>query len=284
MIIDKYEAAGNDFLIITSMEKYITLSKESIVRLCDRRKGIGADGVIIMEKSSTCDFKMRFYNNDGSGGMFCGNGGRAIVDMANRLNLPLKEENGNRYKFEAPDGIHFGSVWNTKERMSNVRISLNDVKDIQTIDILENESECLKKLLDEPNEIPVEVQTAIKIRIEMLNSLLASHITNNYQYENSYDNWVKELTNNIDEFMNSNRLAFKASHPQFIQYFENHGLDNNEINYICLYAIGLKGKEVGNYIRKPSHVNLSSAIRKKLGIDKHETNIGIYVRRLLKSL
>lgn len=152
------------------------------------------------------------------------------------------------------------------------------------IDILENESECLKKLLDEPNEIPVEVQTAIKIRIEMLNSLLASHITNNYQYENSYDNWVKELTNNIDEFMNSNRLAFKASHPQFIQYFENHGLDNNEINYICLYAIGLKGKEVGNYIRKPSHVNLSSAIRKKLGIDKHETNIGIYVRRLLKSL
>jgi diaminopimelate epimerase len=139
MIIDKYEAAGNDFLIITSMEKYITLSKESIVRLCDRRKGIGADGVIIMEKSSTCDFKMRFYNNDGSGGMFCGNGGRAIVDMANRLNLPFKEENGNRYKFEAPDGIHFGSVWNTKERMSNVRISLNDVKDIQTIDILENE-------------------------------------------------------------------------------------------------------------------------------------------------
>lgn len=139
MIIDKYEAAGNDFLIITSMEKYITLSKECIVRLCDRRKGIGADGIIIMEKSSTCDFKMRFYNNDGSGGMFCGNGGRAIVDMANRLNLPVGEGSGGRYKFEAPDGIHYGSVWKTKDRMSTVRVSLNDVKEVRTIEIPQNE-------------------------------------------------------------------------------------------------------------------------------------------------
>lgn len=84
--------------------------------------------------------------------------------------------------------------------------------------------------------------------------------------------------------MNSTRMAFQVSHPVFIQYFEEHGLTESEINYVCLYAIGLKGKEVGIYIKKPSHVNMSSAIRKKLGIDKHETNIGIYVRRLLKSL
>lgn len=84
--------------------------------------------------------------------------------------------------------------------------------------------------------------------------------------------------------MNSNRLAFQASHPNFIRYFEDHGLTTEEINYVCLYAIGLRGKEVGSYMKKRSHVNTSSAIRKKLGIDKHETNIGIYVRKLLKSL
>lgn len=152
------------------------------------------------------------------------------------------------------------------------------------VEALENESDSLKTLINNREELPMEVQREIKIRIEMLNSLLASYITNNDQYEKPYDVWIKELTDNKDEFMNSNRLAFQVSHSRFIQYFEDHNLTTDEINYVCLYAIGLRGKEVGNYMNKRSHVNTSSAIRKKLGIDKHETNIGIYVRKLLKNL
>ncbi len=152
------------------------------------------------------------------------------------------------------------------------------------VEILEGESESLKALLDTPEEIPLEVQQAIKTRIEMLNSLLAGYITDNSKYEEPYDIWVKQLTENTKEFMNTNRLAFQASHPRFIRYFEEHGLSESEINYVCLYAIGLRGKEVGAYMKKRSHVNISSAIRKKLGIDKHDTNIGIYVRKLLKTL
>lgn len=150
------------------------------------------------------------------------------------------------------------------------------------VEILENESASLKELMDSQEELPLEVQEAIKVRIEMLNALMAGYITNNDRYEKPYDTWIKELTDNTEEFMNSNRLAFQASHPRFIQYFEDHGLTVSEINYVCLYAIGLKGKEVGSYMKMRSHVNISSAIRKKLGIDKHETNIGIYVRKLLK--
>ena len=150
------------------------------------------------------------------------------------------------------------------------------------VEILENESASLKELMDSQEELPSEVQEAIKVRIEMLNALMAGYITNNDRYEKPYDSWIKELTDNTEEFMNSNRLAFQASHPRFIQYFEDHGLTVSEINYVCLYAIGLKGKEVGSYMKMRSHVNISSAIRKKLGIDKHETNIGIYVRKLLK--
>ena len=55
-------------------------------------------------------------------------------------------------------------------------------------------------------------------------------------------------------------------------------------HYVCLYAIGLRGKDVGAYMKMRSHVNISSAIRRKLGIDRHETNIGIYVRKLLRDL
>ncbi len=149
------------------------------------------------------------------------------------------------------------------------------------IDLLEIEKDNLSKLLESQSSLPDEVKQTIKIRIEMLNSLLASQISSNEQYEKSYEKWMSDLTANIEEFMNSNRIAFKGTHPLFIKYFEDHGLSTDEINYVCLYAIGLKGKEVGSYIKKPSHVNISSAIRRKLGIGKHETNIGIYVRRLL---
>lgn len=155
---------------------------------------------------------------------------------------------------------------------------------VHRVESLEEESRSLKELMTTSSELPDEAQKAIQIRIEMLNSLLAGYITSNEQYEKPYDVWIKELTADTATFMASNRLAFQASHPRFIQYFEEHGLSEDEINYVCLYAIGLRGKEVGNYMKKRSHVNMSSAIRKKLGIDKHDTNIGIYVRKLLKSL
>lgn len=152
------------------------------------------------------------------------------------------------------------------------------------VEQLENESATLKEVMDSQEELPSEVQQAIKVRIEMLNALMAGYITANDQYEKPYETWIKELTDNTEEFMNSNRLAFQASHPRFIQYFEDHGLTVGELNYVCLYAIGLRGKEVGNYMKMRSHVNISSGIRKKLGIDRHATNIGIYVRKLLKEL
>ncbi len=152
------------------------------------------------------------------------------------------------------------------------------------VETLESESENLKELLQNKEDMPEEVRKAIQTRIEMLNSYLASQISDHKEFEKAYDDWVTDLTADKEQFMNSNRLAFQASHPRFIKYFEDHGLTTAEINYVCLYAIGLRGKDVGTYMKMRSHVNISSAIRKKLGIDRHETNIGIYVRKLLKTL
>ena len=84
--------------------------------------------------------------------------------------------------------------------------------------------------------------------------------------------------------MNSTRLAFTASHPGFIEFLETHDLTADEINYLCLYAIGLRGKEVGEYIQLKRHYNVSSAIRKKLGMTEHDTNIGLFVRRKMSEL
>ena len=94
---------------------------------------------------------------------------------------------------------------------------------------------------------------------------------------------MEELLANKDTFMVSTKLAFAGSHPKFIKYLEERGLTDWEISYCCLYALGLKGKEVGSYIKMRSHYNNSSEVREKLGINEHDTNLGIYIRKLLKS-
>ena len=149
---------------------------------------------------------------------------------------------------------------------------------------LEEESISLKSLLMTQNDIAKPVEDAIKVRIEMLNGLLATCISENSSYAQPYGAWRDKLVQDKDEFMNSTRLAFKASHPKFIEYLEQHRLSEAEINYLCLYAIGLRGKEVGEYIQLRRHYHISSDIRRKLGIDDHETNIGIYIRKLMKTL
>lgn len=152
------------------------------------------------------------------------------------------------------------------------------------IEQLEDESASLKEILNKRTDLAKPIEEAIKIRIEMLNGLLAAQITDNSAYAKSYGDWRDKLIQDKDEFMNTTRLAFKASHPRFIEYLEEHGLTESEINYICLYAIGLRGKEAGEYMQLKRHYHISSDVRKKLGIDEHQTNIGIYIRKLMKQL
>lgn len=149
---------------------------------------------------------------------------------------------------------------------------------------LEDESASLKGILEKRKDLAKPIEDAIRIRIEMLNGLLATQITDNDAYAKPYGTWRDQLVQDKDEFMNTTRLAFKASHPRFIEYLEEHGLTESEINYICLYAIGLRGKEAGEYMQLKRHYHISSDVRKKLGIDEHQTNIGIYIRKLMKKL
>lgn len=103
MTFYKYHGAGNDFLLADGRNENVELSAEQISALCERHTGIGADGVMILEKSDSVDFKMRYYNSDGSGGMMCGNGGRCIVAFASDLGY-------SHFDFEAPDGLHTAQI------------------------------------------------------------------------------------------------------------------------------------------------------------------------------
>lgn len=149
---------------------------------------------------------------------------------------------------------------------------------------LTSEQEDLKEMLATQAELTAPVQEIIKNRLEILNGLLAKEISSNDSYAASYNKWVESIKRDKAEFMNSTRLTFAASHPNFIRHLQSHGLTEDEINYVCLYALGLRGKEVGEYIQLKRHYNISCEIRKKLGVDEHSTNLGIYVRRLMRDL
>ncbi len=101
----KYHGTGNDFIMVdcTSTIK-LELDNEQISALCDRRFGIGADGIILISKHPTLDFTMTYYNSDGSQS-FCGNGARCAVHFANSLGMFKTITN-----FEAIDGVHKASI------------------------------------------------------------------------------------------------------------------------------------------------------------------------------
>lgn len=78
---NKYEGAGNDFVMINNLDGNISLRSEEIKKMCDRHFGIGADGVILVEKSDKADCFMNYYNSDGSIAEMCGNGVRCTADF-----------------------------------------------------------------------------------------------------------------------------------------------------------------------------------------------------------
>lgn len=147
----------------------------------------------------------------------------------------------------------------------------------------EEEMEKLTDLLKENKELDEYKREIINQRLELLNKFFTLYITKNNEVGNKADREIQELIKDRDSFMESTRIAYTTSNPQFIKYLEEKGLTNWEICYCCLYALGLRGKEVGNYIKMRSHYNISSEIRVKLGINEHETNLGIHIRKLLKN-
>src|SRR5438445_2308803 len=97
----KMNGAGNDFVMIDNRAGNVRLEPEQIVRICDRHRGVGADGILLLEKGSNgADFKMRYYNRDGGEAEMCGNGARCFARFASQV-----AGRKGKISFETPAGV-----------------------------------------------------------------------------------------------------------------------------------------------------------------------------------
>ena len=117
----KYQGTGNDFLLINNLDgRYNQLSIEQIQKMCTRRFGVGADGLIKINKSETSAFEMDYYNADGSKS-FCGNGARCAVHFAGQIGIDVSS-----VEFEAIDGLHAASL-----NEDEVTLKMSDVRTVE---------------------------------------------------------------------------------------------------------------------------------------------------------
>ncbi|MEO8719891.1 MAG: diaminopimelate epimerase [Ginsengibacter sp.] len=120
---EKYQGAGNDFILLDNSDNaYTKITTEQVKRMCNRHFGIGADGLMLLNKKDGVDFEMVYFNADGNEGSMCGNGGRCIVQFASMLGIKK-----NEYVFSATDGIHKAEIDLDKE----VSLKMNDVNKVQ---------------------------------------------------------------------------------------------------------------------------------------------------------
>lgn len=175
----KYQGTGNDFVMIDNRKDIFDKNDtNSIAFLCDRRFGIGADGLILLENHDTLDFKMIYYNADGNESSMCGNGGRCITAFAKFLGV-INE----KAIFEAIDGVHHSEIEN-----DTVKLQMQDVT------LVEKHKSHLFLNTGSPHHVQMEDS------LEDLDvKLKGSKIRYGHPYGNtgSNVNFVKKISNDI---------------------------------------------------------------------------------------
>lgn len=166
----KYQGTGNDFVLIDNREESFPSSKHHLIeKLCDRRFGIGADGLILLQNHAEFDFEMVYFNSDGKPSSMCGNGGRCIIAFAHFLGII-----GNECKFLAIDGEHLGKI-----DKGSVSLQMIDVASIEKVSdhqyFLDTGSPHIVAFSEHPTQEIALIDEAHKIRY---NERFASEGTN----------------------------------------------------------------------------------------------------------
>jgi diaminopimelate epimerase len=129
----KYSATGNDFIVFDNREGDAnSLTKGDRIAFCSRRTGIGADGVLFLERSEKCDFKMVYFNSDGGEEGMCGNGGRAITHFAYKV-LQIPFGKNDAYSIETQNGVYQASIKGNIVKLQMTEISGIGEKNIENL-------------------------------------------------------------------------------------------------------------------------------------------------------
>ena len=189
----KYQGTGNDFIIIDNRLKLFDKNNTKLIEeLCDRRFGIGADGLILLEDHNVANFKMIYFNSDGNESTMCGNGGRCIVAFAKYLGIIE-----NKALFEAIDGLHDALI---EEDL--IHLKMQDVVNVeanQNFVVLDTGSPHYVCLKSKVNDVDVKTEGA-KVRYSNpftksgINVNFVEKINDNYFAVRTYERGVEDET------------------------------------------------------------------------------------------
>lgn len=169
-----------------------------------------------------------------------------------------------RYRYLKKDKIQI-----EKEKIAFKKMYTDAEKEIEALSLIN------KNLLIRDRETLEKLDE----RLSVLNKFIASNISASYTKEAK--NKLNELMNDKGRFIESTRLSFAISHPGFIEALVKYNLTDWEIGCCCLYAMGLRGKDIAIYLDDKHYYKMSSSIRKKLGMEKNSTNINIFIQNIL---
>lgn len=143
------------------------------------------------------------------------------------------------------------------------------------------ERDALTKMIEDLN-VRDEAKAVIKARLDVLNKVIISQITGTTSANKKAYEELDSLLADKESFIESTRIAIEGNNPEFITALKQRGLTDKEINICCLYAIGLKGKDIKAYTSQPRHYHHSVDIRHKLGLTESDTNLSIFLRDMLE--
>lgn len=188
----KFQGTGNDFIMIDNRDLIFPKNTETIARLCDRRFGIGGDGLILLENEKGYDFKMVYYNSDGNESTMCGNGGRCLVAFAYMLDI-FEEQ----CRFIAIDGPHDASIDNGLVQLK--MIDVDTVEDFEGNTVLNTGSPHFVQRVENLKDYEVfakgkAIRNSEKFLKEGINVNFVEILAENQLFVRTYERGVEDET------------------------------------------------------------------------------------------
>lgn len=202
----KYQGTGNDFVMVDNRGNNFPKHQQLIEQLCNRRFGVGGDGLIILEKDSETDFKMVYYNSDGNESSMCGNGGRCVVALAHFLKIFE-----NQCTFNAIDGVHKAQITN-----GIVKLKMIDVQNIKRDNdawVMNTGSPHYVKFSDEVETMNVKregqlIRNSENYKKEGINVNFVKPISDNQLFVRTYERGVEDETFSCGTGATASALAY----------------------------------------------------------------------------